>query len=67
MLNIRNQKEFEVLAEKLYDPNIRDADAEGILNAMTRIIENSMKAHSSEEGQDQNQKQERPSITSFDR
>lgn len=37
---IRNQKEFETLSEQLYDSTISDARAEGILNAMERIISN---------------------------
>lgn len=35
---IRNQMEFQTLAHKLYDPDIPDAEAEGILDAMERII-----------------------------
>lgn len=41
---IRNRLEFETLAEKLYDPTTTDATAEGILNAMERIITNSLQA-----------------------
>jgi len=41
---IRNRIEFETLAENLYDPTTTDAKAEGILNAMQRIIENSLEA-----------------------
>jgi len=39
---IRNRQEFETLAENLYDPTITDASARGILNAMERIIRNSL-------------------------
>lgn len=46
---IRNRQEFETLAENLYDPNITDAAAEGILNAMERIIKNSMAQFNGEE------------------
>jgi len=35
---IRNQKEFETLAHDLYDPNLTDAAAKGILDAMEQII-----------------------------
>ena len=35
---IRNRKEFEVLSEKLFNPSLRDAEREGILNAMENII-----------------------------
>ncbi len=41
---IRNRIEFETLAENLYDPTTTDAKAEGILDAMQRIIENSIQA-----------------------
>ncbi|MGK5595684.1 MAG: hypothetical protein ACSNEK_10065 [Parachlamydiaceae bacterium] len=39
---IRNRQEFETLAENLYDPNITDATAKGILNAMEKIIRDSL-------------------------
>lgn len=39
---IRNKLEFETLAHDLYDPNITDAAAEGILNSMERIINNAL-------------------------
>lgn len=39
---IRNKAEFETLAAGLYDPSIRDSEREGILNAMERIISQSM-------------------------
>lgn len=35
---IRNKLEFETLAESLYDPDITDAEAEGVLNAMEQIL-----------------------------
>ena len=38
---IRNQREFETLSENLYNPNLTDAEAEGILNAMERILSSS--------------------------
>lgn len=39
---IRNQQEFQTLAEKLYDPSVTDSEAEGILTAMERIMTNAM-------------------------
>lgn len=42
---IRNRIEFEKLAGHLSDPDITDSEAEGILNAMERIIDNSMKQY----------------------
>ena len=35
---IRNKLEFETLAESLYDPDITDAEAEGVLDAMEQIL-----------------------------
>lgn len=40
---IRNQLEFETLAERLYDASITDAEAEGVLDAMENIIQNSLR------------------------
>lgn len=65
MIPIRNQKEFETLSEKLFDPNLRDSDAEGILNAMTRIVENSLKTYS--EPDFEGTRKERPPLSSFER
>lgn len=42
---IRNRQEFEALAHDLYDPNITDDAAEGILNAMEKIISRSMEQY----------------------
>lgn len=39
---IRNQMEFQTLAEKLYDPSLTDGEAEGVLNAMERILNQNM-------------------------
>ncbi len=39
---IRNRLEFETLAEKLYDPSIRDAEREGVLTAMENILNRSL-------------------------
>ncbi len=63
---IRNRIEFETLAEQLYDPNITDATAEGILNAMERIIGNSMESLGRSIGTSQNQ-QKRPPLSAFQR
>lgn len=69
---IRNQQEFETLAHDLYDPSISDASREGILVAMRRIIQNSMKQYESQEGEGmearqprQPSKQQRPPLTTF--
>ncbi len=43
---IRNRLEFETLAESLYDPTITDAEAEGTLDSMERIINNSLSQYS---------------------
>lgn len=39
---IRNQKEFETLAEGIYDPSKSNAEIEGSLNAMEKIISRSI-------------------------
>jgi len=67
---IRNRIEFETLAEGLYDPTITDAKAEGILNAMERIIKNSLQAAGGETFQNQRPgslagSNQRPPISSF--
>lgn len=49
---IRNKLEFETLAERLYDASITDAEAEGVLDAMERIIQGSLP----------NQQQQQPSV-----
>jgi hypothetical protein len=72
---IRNQREFETMAESLYDPSVTDAEAEGILNAMERIITNSMggegigaRGPSSQGPQSpQGKPKERPPLSSFHR
>jgi len=46
---IRNKLEFETLAEKLYDPSIRDAEREGILDAMENILNRSLLDNTKEE------------------
>lgn len=39
---IRNQAEFETLSAKLFDASLPDAERDGILNAMERIIKGSL-------------------------
>lgn len=67
---IRNRIEFETLAENLYDPNITDAKADGILNAMERIINNSMSVYGGKVNQENPKsssigQQNRPPLTQF--
>lgn len=68
---IRNRQEFEVLAHDLYDPSISDASREGILAALKRIIQSSMKQFEAPEEEfearqpKQPAKKERPPLTSF--
>lgn len=66
---IRNKQEFETLARDLYDPSINDASREGILNAMKKIIQNTMKGFVSPEEEDSlnanPMKKERPPLESF--
>ncbi len=46
---IRNKSEFEVLAHDLYDPSKSEAEIDGILNAMEKIIHRSMESEISDE------------------
>ena len=69
---IRNRIEFETLAENLYDPTTTDAKAEGILNAMERIITNSLQSSGFEGSTSQNKtsngstgNNQRPPLSSF--
>lgn len=68
---IRNRLEFETLAEQLYDPSLPDKAREGVLNAMERIITDSINQYvgPQESGnyinRQQESKQERPSLESF--
>jgi hypothetical protein len=66
---IRNQIEFQTLAEELYDPSITDARAEGVLNAMERIINNSLQKFERQEGSSEkpSDKKNRPPLSSFQR
>ena len=43
---IRNQEEFKTLAGNLYNPNITDAEAKGVLNAMEQIISQNLEQYS---------------------
>ena len=49
---IRNQKEFEAMSHDLMDPNITDAYAEGVLNKMEKIINDSMSAYGGQSNQE---------------
>lgn len=66
---IRNKVEFETLAEELYNPNITDARAEGILNAMERILQGSLQSAGRERPKESinkvGSKQERKPLSSF--
>jgi hypothetical protein len=69
---IRNKLEFETLAERLYDATVSDDEAEGILKAMERIIENAMNPYKELEGGRQENTsssnqgmQKKPPLTSF--
>jgi len=67
---IRNRIEFETLAENLYDPTTTDAKAAGILDAMERIITNSLQSAGGEISQTQPSKRsmennQRPPLSSF--
>ena len=70
---IRNQQEFQTLAENLYDPSITDAQAKGILDAMERIISNSMRQFQGADSigainpSQQAPQKERPPLSSFHR
>ncbi len=72
---IRNQKEFETLSSQLYDPSLSDDAREGVLNAMERIIGNSLNQFQSGEETDisrgisstQKPSKERPPLSSFNR
>jgi hypothetical protein len=67
---IRNKVEFEKLAGRISDPSITDAEAEGILNSMEKIITDSLGVI---QGGSQNQvpphlsKQNRPPLTNWER
>ena len=64
---IRNRIEFETLAHQLYDPSLPDKAREGIMDAMERIINNSLSGlQRGEEEQMQTQTpQNRPPLDSF--
>jgi hypothetical protein len=71
---IRNQKEFETLADQLYDPALTDATREGILDAMERIITQNMQQYSGFDmggmqgsSAPQEPPKERPPLSSFHR
>ena len=55
---IRNQMEFETLSSQLYDPSLSDDAREGVLNAMERIIGQSLQKYEGGEQQNISPKQE---------
>ncbi len=57
---IRNRQEFEKLAGRISDPHITDAEAEGILDALERIISNSRKPFEDPNAAAEQPKQRRP-------
>ena len=62
---IRNREEFKKLAGSIGDPDITDAEAEGILNGLEKIINDSVeKFGGTEKGQ---VKEKRPPLGSFKR
>lgn len=73
---IRNRTEFEQLAGKISDPYITNAEAEGILNELEGIINDSLKAYQVSEdssetpqitGIGKGKPKERPPLSSFHR
>lgn len=67
---IRNQMEFETLSSKLYDPSLLDSEREGVLNAMERIITQSLQQYGTPTQTTQPtqpQVKERPPLSSFHR
>lgn len=66
---IRNKAEFEILTGKLNDPSITDAEAEGVLDSMEKIIQRSMEAFESEHEELSKSKKsnQRPPLSSFQR
>ncbi len=72
---IRNQKEFETLSAKLFDPSIMDDEREGILDAMENIIQRNMQQYLPQNEQQPGQQQthqapkqtKRPPLKSFHR
>lgn len=66
---IRNRQEFETLAHDLYDPSLSDDSRAGIIEAMRRIIQNSIRAHVRPENENTQQSRtsqnERPPLDIF--
>lgn len=64
---IRNQKEFEAMSHDLMDPNITDAYAEGVLDKMEKIINDSMNAYGGNPQKTQGSigQKNRPPLTQF--
>lgn len=67
-LPIRNQAEFKTLANRLYDPNLKEAEIKGILNEMEDHIRDAIASHGGERGESFEKspsKQKRRPISSF--
>jgi hypothetical protein len=69
---IRNQREFDTLAEDLIDPSRSVAEIEGTLDAMEQIIRQNMQQYSSgmdnqQQQMPKEQNQNRPPLSSFNR
>lgn len=69
---IRNRLEFDTLAEKLYDPSLTDAEAEGVLKAMEQILNQSLGLDNQQQRQEvslgpdsPNMVGKKPPLTSF--
>ena len=57
---IRNRQEFETLTGKLNDPYITDAQAQGVLDAIERIISNSLQQYQADFSQQASQPKQAP-------
>lgn len=71
---IRNKIEFEKLAGRISDPSITDAEAEGILDSLEQIINNSLAQYQPQKEYEQDpnmvgagSKKEKPPLSSFHR
>lgn len=66
---IRNRLEFETLADKLYNPSLPDKARQGVLDAMERIINNSLSQYVGPQNlqkfQGSSGQKERPPLDSF--
>lgn len=53
---IRNKEEFKTLAEKIFDPDLTDAEAEGVLESMENLIRDEMEENTPEPMREYNKK-----------